>query len=307
MRLTKMHGLGNDFVLLSDMQLQISDVNLNTLARSTCSRRTGIGADGLILAQPSHSADIKMRIFNSDGSEAEMCGNGIRCFALFAVKNNLVPSPAFSVETLAGIMRPEIMGSTPHSASVRVNMGSPAFNCDKIPMQAKSTAFINQPITLSGKSYHATAVLMGVPHLIIHADSAPTREELIRVGAFAQTSPTFPEGINVNFLYRDEKTREFHMRTYERGCGITCACGTGTCAAAVALSEAGFIEKLGLRERGVRINLMLGSLFIEMDDDGNVFMTGPAEEVFTTEMNAGDGRDAEGISDMVRTMSEWLG
>ena len=276
--ITKAHGLGNDFLIVDNRDRAIE--NPWALARRLCKRRTGIGADGLILIEPSNVADVTMRIINSDGSEAQMCGNGIRCFARYVYEHGIVSSKSIRVETLAGIMVPEVILNDDSIMAVRVNMGRAEFDCKRVPMYCGKRRFVNERISAAGKTFQGTVVLMGVPHLVLYVTAEPSAEEIALYGGALERHGAFPEGTNVDFVQLEDG--RINLWTWERGCGATLACGTGACAAAAAMSECGTIPKLGLIGAGeARIKLPLGELIIEEDADKNLFMTGPCEEVFT--------------------------
>jgi len=262
---TKMQGLGNDFLLLDNLDgsLELSPETVRFL----CDRHFGVGADGVITVSPSARADLGMRIFNSDGSEAEMCGNGIRCFALYARDRGLVAGPELSVETPAGIVRPRIEGET-----VAVDMGEPVFDAEKIPVNLPGEA-IDYPIVFAGRAVSITCVSMGNPHCVIFyppGEVLPVEE----LGPVIETDPIFPERTNVEFI-RVLGEREIEFRVWERGAGITLACGTGACAAVAAAA------RTGRTGREVLVHLPGGDLDIEWREDNRILMTGPAEEVFS--------------------------
>ncbi len=268
MEITKMHGLGNDFILIDDMSGREND--LAGLAKKLCQRRLSVGADGLIAACSSGSADVRMRIFNADGSEAEMCGNGIRCLARYVYDKGIVNKEQMSVETGAGIMKPLLMTSDEGDVElVRVDMGMPCFDCEKIPVKwEKSPLYIDTKI--DGRDVSLGSVLMGVPHTVVISEDM---SGVCEMGPAIEKAPIFPQKTNVNFVkIIDKKTIE--MRTWERGVGETLACGTGATAAAALLHERGDVE------RDVEVRLFAGSLFIHIDGDGRCFMSGPAEYVF---------------------------
>lgn len=274
MKITKMHGLGNDFIVFFDegtIELDVTD-----MAQRLCDRHTGIGADGLVIVMPSEVADVRMRIINSDGSEAEMCGNGIRCFAKYAYDRKIITKDIFTVETLAGIMTPEIIAEDGVAKLVKVNMGKPTFTASAIPMAVEAEKVIDYTIDVDGTSYVVSSVLLGVPHTEVFVDDVKT-VPLTVLGPKIEKHPLFPKGTNVNFVQVvNENTVK--VRTWERGAGATLACGTGSCSSAVMAHEK------GLTGRSVDVELYLGTLHIDYDEDGTVYMTGPAEEVFSLEL-----------------------
>ncbi len=272
MRFTKVHGLGNDFILLDGRE---ETHDYRALAPRLCHRQTGIGADGLLILEASETADVRMRIVNADGSEAEMCGNGIRCFAKYVYERGVVCEPAFSVETLAGIMRPALVLRDGKVDGVTVDMGKPYLECAEIPVAGEGRC-IDRALTVRGRSLRYTSVLVGVPHTILYVDD-PTDPAWMDLGWDIEHASVFPKRTNVNFVcVTDEHT--LVMRTFERGCGPTLACGTGACSAAVASYLNG---KTG---RSVDVKLELGSLHIDWAEDNHVYMTGPAEIVYTGEI-----------------------
>lgn len=270
MKVTKMHGLGNDFIVFFDDGTSTFDVT--KAAITLCDRHTGIGADGLVIVMPSEVADVRMRIINSDGSEAEMCGNGIRCFAKYAFDRKIIDKTVFTVETLAGIMTPEIIAKDGVAELVKVNMGQPSFRSAQIPMDVAADKVIDYTIQVDGVDYVVSSVLLGVPHTEVFVEDVTT-VPLSTLGPKIEKHPLFPKGTNVNFVQPvDDKTVK--VRTWERGAGATLACGTGSCASAVMAHEK------GLTGRIVDVELYLGTLQIEYAEDGTVYMTGPATEVF---------------------------
>lgn len=274
MKITKMHGLGNDFIVFFDegtIELDVTD-----MAQRLCDRHTGIGADGLVIVMPSEVADVRMRIINSDGSEAEMCGNGIRCFAKYAYDRKIITKDIFTVETLAGIMTPEIIAEDGVAKLVKVNMGKPTFTASAIPMAVEAEKVIDYTIDVDGTSYVVSSVLLGVPHTEVFVDDVKT-VPLTVLGPKIEKHPLFPKGTNVNFVQVVNENM-VKVRTWERGAGATLACGTGSCSSAVMAHEK------GLTGRSVDVQLYLGTLHIDYDEDGTVYMTGPAAEVFSLEL-----------------------
>ena len=274
MQFQKMHGLGNDFIFFNNIDLLKYD--LRTLAIELCNRNTGVGADGIVLIIPSKKADIRMRIFNADGSEANMCGNAIRCFAKLVFEAGMISKESFTIETFAGIIIPELITENGRVKAVRVNMGSPGLTKADIPMVGKkSGTVINEPLKIGRKTFHITSLLMGVPHTMVFVEDLD-QTDLITIGKQIEKSPVFPKGTNVNFV-QVVNSQEIKVRTWERGAGSTLACGTGCCASVVASVLTGQTGKQ------VTVHLVLGDLFIEWIDE-NVFMTGPASTVFAGEM-----------------------
>ena len=268
-----MHGLGNDFILIDclnqDFKMQNADFGM--LAKQLCNRRFGIGADQLLFLYPSSIADFKMRIFNADGSEVEMCGNGMRCFAKYIWDRNLSDKNILNIETLAGIIRPEKAGEM-----VRVDMGGPIFEPEKIPVNIlkskKRKLIIDYPLQIGDIEFYISCVSMGNPHTIIVVDDV-SNFPVPYYGPLIENHQLFPRKTNVEFI-EVLNTSEIKMRVWERGSGETMACGTGASAAAVALNIK------GLTEKKVVVHLLGGDLFIEWASDNHVYMTGPAMEVF---------------------------
>ena len=273
MDFVKMHGLGNDFVFIEDKTGQ--DKDYTALARAMCNRHTGIGADGLIVIVDSRVADVRMRIINSDGSEAEMCGNGIRCFAKYVYDNGIIEKKRFTVETPAGIMEPEItVGADNKAELITINMGRPSFNRSEIPMEGAEGRVLNEDLCVNGANWKITSLLMGVPHTVTYVDDVDT-VDIEKIGPLFEKHEAFPKHTNINFAQQmDDRTVK--VRTWERGAGATLACGTGSCSVAVA----SFLN--GHTGREVDIQLPLGTLHIEYrEEDDNVYMTGPAAVSFT--------------------------
>lgn len=271
MRFYKMHGLGNDFILTLDLDgaVQASPERAVRL----CDRHTGIGADGWMLVRKSETCDIRMYLYNSDGSVAEMCGNGLRCFAKFVYDRGIVKKEQFTVETLAGVMQVRLTVKDGEAALVTANIGKAAFERAAIPMAGEGDCD-RQAICSEGREFTISACLMGVPHVVVFGKDF-TDADVLRYGPGLEVDPMFPRKANINFAnILDDHTVE--VRTWERGCGRTLACGTGSCATAVLCHRAGFTG------RNVEIRLQEGSLFIEVTDDG-VIMTGPAALSFEGE------------------------
>ncbi|HEY3371797.1 MAG TPA: diaminopimelate epimerase [Prolixibacteraceae bacterium] len=274
MQFQKMHGLGNDFIFLNNIDLLKYD--LHTLAIRLCNRNTGIGADGIVLILPSKKADIRMRIINADGSEANMCGNAIRCFAKLVYEAGMISTDSFTIETFAGIIIPELITDNGNVMAVRVNMGQPRLTRADIPMLGKKTGkVINEPLKIGKADFQITSLLMGVPHTMVFVDDLDQIDTVV-IGRQIEKNNVFPKGTNVNFV-QVINDREIKVRTWERGAGSTLACGTGSCASAVASALTG---KTG---KQVTVHLALGDLLIEWIGE-NVFMTGPATKAFSGEI-----------------------
>ncbi|GAW93947.1 diaminopimelate epimerase [Calderihabitans maritimus] len=273
MRFVKMHGLGNDFVVVDGRKEQLPE-DLSELSRRVCDRHFGVGADGLVFIMPSDKADVRMRIFNPDGSEAEMCGNAIRCVAKYLYEKNIIPKEKIEIETLAGVMVPEIIKKNGEITGVRVDMGEPVLEPRQIPMEDKGPGpVVGRILSVKGREFSITAVSMGNPHCVIfvpEVDKVPLKEW----GPELETHPVFPRRTNVEFVEVLNR-REVRMRVWERGAGETLACGTGACATVVA-------SVLNDRtDREVTVHLQGGDLQIYWSpEDNRVYMTGPAVDVF---------------------------
>ena len=275
MKFVKMHGAGNDYVYIDGFQESISDPA--ALAIAVSNRNFGIGSDGLILILPSTVADVKMRMFNSDGSEAEMCGNGVRCVAKYAYDHGLVVKEVVTVETGAGVLTLQLF---PNAAGriekVRVNMGLPRLTRGEIPLTGEpATQVVNAPLTILDQTFAITCVSMGNPHCVIFVDDVENFP-LEKYGPLIEHHPLFPRRTNVEFV-EVRSRNEVRQRTWERGAGETLACGTGASAVAVA----GVLT--GRTERIIKNVLSGGELELEWSEAGPVFMTGPAVEVFSGE------------------------
>jgi len=273
MKFSKMHGLGNDFIVIDAREKP--DLDYNALAKQWCDRHTGIGADGLLLVLDSEVADTRMRIINADGSEAEMCGNGIRCFAKFVFDRGIVKKSAFSIETYGGIMRPRLLVVDGAVDEVCVDMGEPLFDSADIPVLGEGRC-IERTLTVDGKEYVFTSMRIGVPHTVVFVDDLDSTD-IEHLGNLIEHADIFPQRTNVNFL-EPVSDRAVKVRTWERGCGCTLACGTGSTSAAVACALTG---RTG---RSVDVFIALGRLHIDWAADNHVYMTGPAAYAFKGEV-----------------------
>lgn len=267
-KITKMQGCGNDFVIIDYTEYEKTGLPMETLAKKICDRNFGVGADGLIIPKTDTSdTDIGWYFFNSDGSTAQMCGNGMRCFAKYAYDNKLVNKKEFSVQTLAGVIKPKLLDD----GFVRVNMGNPILEHAKIPFRGLNTVIVN------GREFDIFPVSMGNPHCIIFTDEDPMPLAQ-NYGPFIEKHEFFPEKTNTEFV-RIISPDEMDMRVFERGCGITLACGTGACASVVAA------VLNNLTENRVKVNLLGGSVFVEWQGSQanphkDVFLIGPADYSF---------------------------
>ncbi|MBN1601295.1 MAG: diaminopimelate epimerase [Chitinispirillaceae bacterium] len=265
----KWHGLGNDFIIPDRNHEQLFPL-LKKNAAILCDRRKGIGADGLLFLLPSEIADFKMAIINSDGSEAEMCGNGIRCIASYIGSQKISLHKSLAIETGAGIIRTELLDNT----TVTVNMGSPCLDASRIPVAGRSGVVLMEKIDIAGREFKFTAVSMGNPHAVIYPDH--NDDDLVKtIGPQIETHPLFPKKTNVEFITILSDS-EIVMRVWERGCGETQACGTGACASVVS----GILNKL--HGNYVTVHLPGGDLLISWSGTQSdpVYMTGPAMHVF---------------------------
>ncbi len=274
MQFTKMHGIGNDFVVFNHLDKAPVESGLSDLSKRICDRKFGVGADGIILVLPSKVADYKMRMLNPDGSEAEMCGNGIRCFAKYLFDHKLIEDSSLKVDTLAGIKNLKLSTRAGKVEAVKVDMGQPRLRRSELPMRGDdSEKVVAEALRADGRRFEITGVSMGNPHVIIFEQGVGSFD-LARFGPQIEHHKSFPQRTNVHFV-QVCSTSEVVMRTWERGAGITLACGTGACAVAVACV---LNEKTGRR---VQVHLPGGDLLIEWNGENRVMMTGPAETVFT--------------------------
>ena len=272
----KMHGLGNDYVYIDMFRVKHLPGEPADLARRLADRHFGVGGDGLILVGPSESADVRMRMFNADGSEGAMCGNGIRCVAKLAFEAGHVRERRITVETQAGIKTVELTVAGGKVEAVRVNMGPPRLNPADIPVKLPGERAINVPISLKGRRFDMTCVSMGNPHAVVFCPNVEALN-LDEYGPAIERHPMFPDRVNAHFV-RVHNRGEVTMRTWERGSGITLACGTGASAVCVA----GVLNHL--TDRQIVAHLPGGDLDLLWDEtSGDVFMTGPATEVFRGE------------------------
>jgi diaminopimelate epimerase len=268
-----MQGIGNDFIVVDARVEALPEERIAEISRKVNDRKFGIGGDGLILVLPSRIADFKMRMINPDGSEAEMCGNGIRCFAKYVFDRKLIPEPQVKVDTLAGVKILRTVSRGGKVEAIRVDMGSPKLLRSDIPMRGDDNErVIGEGLKAEGRRFEITAVSMGNPHVVIFEDNL-TGFPVARYGAAIETHKSFPQRTNVQFV-KVCNPGEIVLRTWERGAGETLACGTGACASVVACV---LNNRTG---RNVLVHLPGGDLRIEWTGDNRVVMTGPAEEVF---------------------------
>ncbi|MBF0705934.1 diaminopimelate epimerase [Alkalihalobacillus hwajinpoensis] len=273
---TKMHGLGNNYIYINLFEQKLEEKNLPQYAREVSDVYTGIGSDGMILICPSDRAEVKMRIFNKDGSEGKNCGNGLRCVAKYAYENKLVSSTKFAIETLAGLVQAEVHLADDRVETVTIDMGRPEWTRGSLPMNGNSEdEVIDETVFYEEKPLQMTGVSMGNPHMVMFVDDIE-KAPLTTAGPYFTDHQLFPESINVEFV-EVVSSSEYHFRVWERGSGITQACGTGACAAVVA----GVLNNKTLKGTEVTVHLAGGDLEITWDEDDHVWMTGPAVTIST--------------------------
>lgn len=277
LQFTKMHGCGNDYIYFDCFKQKIADPE--ALSRRLSRYHFGIGGDGIILIEPSACADARMRIFNQDGSEGKMCGNGIRCVGKYLYDSGLARKEEIAVETRSGIRVLQMQVKDGQVTGVTVNMGQAELAPERIPVALPEGEIIGRLVPIDGKEWEITCVSMGNPHCVVFCED-PDSLELTKVGPKFEKAEIFPEGVNTEFIrVIDRKTLQ--MRVWERGSGETLACGTGACASAVAAILRGYCD----REEEITVRLKGGELKIRWDQEA-VWMTGPAETVFTGEVEA---------------------
>lgn len=274
-KFTKMHGIGNDYIYINCFTQKIE--NPNELALKMSPRRFSVGADGVILICPSDVADAKMRMFNLDGSEGKMCGNGVRCVGKYIYDNGIAHKNVVTVETLSGIKTLEITDKDGMADTITVDMGVAEFNPINIPVLLEGDEIVNAPISVGGKECRITAVSMGNPHAVVFCDEIDNLD-LAKIGPDFEHHDIFPEQVNTEFI-RVIDNNTLQMRVWERGSGETLACGTGACAAVVAAVKNGYCKQ----GNEITVHLAGGNLFITYASDGRVFMRGGAEKVFDGE------------------------
>ncbi len=277
MRFTKMHGCGNDYIYVNCFEENVEKPN--EVSKIVSERHFGIGADGLILIKPSNIADFNMTMYNADGSEGSMCGNGIRCVGKYVYDNRLTRKTKITVDTLSGVKELQMNIKNDKVDTVRVDMGKPVFYCEKIPVIFHKRYMINEKLQVDGKSYIGTSLSMGNPHFVTFVTSDLKNMNIEKSGSAIENSSYFPNRVNVGFAKVINKNH-IELRVYERGTGETLACGTGACAASVAA----FVN--GYTENKVKVSLKGGELLIEYDrETKHVFMTGPATIICTGDID----------------------
>jgi diaminopimelate epimerase len=275
LKFLKMHGLGNDYIVMEDLAQRIK--NPGALSQTLSRRHEGVGSDGLILIWPSQACDFKMGMYNADGSEGEMCGNGIRCLGQFVYEQGLTDKQSLLIETKAGVRRLNLQVEGGKVPRIQVDMGVPELAPQKIPVAAPGDLFVEQPIVIDGMTYPVTCVSMGNPHAVLFLDGIAALN-LSGLGPKLERHPLFPNRINVEFVHVADRSN-LHLRVWERGSGETMACGTGACAAVVA----GVVT--GRCARHVNVHLPGGILDICWEiAGGHVQMTGPVKTVFEGEI-----------------------
>ncbi|MDU3335466.1 diaminopimelate epimerase [Paraclostridium bifermentans] len=269
MNFWKLHGVGNDFIAI-DGRFDNKDSNdYSDLAKKVCHRRFCVGADGLLVVKTSDISDVEMVYYNSDGSRANMCGNGLRCFCKFVYDNNIVKDTEFSVYTLDGIKKISLNIESEKNYTIRVNMGKPNFNPKNIPVNTNKEVFIKEKLLIDNKEVEVSSILMGVPHTIVFVDEL-IKEDIYKYGKLIEENEIFPNKTNVNFVKVDDKDN-IHVYTWERGCGYTLGCGTGMTASVI------LANYLGKTNEIVNVKSEGGSVRIELLDD--VYMIGNAVKI----------------------------
>ena len=269
---TKMHGLGNSYIFINVFDFPLQENILADLAIAVADKDTGIGSDGLILIHPTDKADVGMRIFNKDGSEGKNCGNGLRCVAKYAYEHQLVDEKQFTIETKAGNVSAEVHGDRSQVKEVTVDMGVPILKRSEIPMLgADQDQVVAEPFEVQDEKLEVTTVSMGNPHAVFFVDDI-NEAPLTTLGPIIEKDQRFPESVNVEFI-EQVNDKEIHFRVWERGSGVTQACGTGACASVVAAILNGKLEK----GKEITVHLAGGDLYITWAADDHVWMRGKAE------------------------------
>lgn len=272
-----MHGCGNDYIYVNCFEENVE--RPNEVSKKLSERHFGIGADGLILIKPSDKADFKMAMYNADGSEGSMCGNGIRCVAKYVYDNRLTRKTKITVDTLSGVKELQMNIKNDKVDTVKVDMGKPVFLCKSIPVKFNKRYMINEKIDVLGKTFTGTAISMGNPHFVTFVREDLDNMNIDKIGREIEREPYFPDRVNVEFV-KIINPNYMKLRVFERGSGETLACGTGACAAVVAAYINGYTKNK------VRVSLLGGDLFIEYDvKTKHVFMTGPATIICTGDVD----------------------
>ncbi|WP_142288190.1 diaminopimelate epimerase [Bacillus sp. EAC] len=269
-RYTKMHGLGNNYIYVNMFEEHLKEAELSQIAIEVSNINTGIGSDGMILICPSTKADVKMRVFNNDGSEAKNCGNGLRCVAKYAFEHGIVKNSSFTIETISTIVNANVHLDGEVVNQITINMGKPIFKRSQIPITGEDQDFAKDQILFEDKYHSFSGVSMGNPHAIFEVDDIKTAP-LTTLGPFVEKHELFPESVNVEFV-ECLPHNEINFVVWERGSGITQACGTGACAAVVTMIQEGKYK----RDEPITVHLQGGDLQITWSSKGDVWMKGPA-------------------------------
>ncbi len=272
----KYHGLGNDYIIINNLKYKIPEGIFSNLAKTLCKSHFSIGADGLLLVCDSKNADIQMRIFNNDGTESEMCGNGIRCFSKYVYEHDIIKKETIKIETLKGIIIAKLRINNNLVLTVQINMGNPILDCEQIPVELddQPSQCINEQFVILDKIFSFSAVSIGNPHAVIFTKNLISDNDLNKYGAIIESDTHFPRKTNVEFAQIISR-KEAYVRVFERGVGITNSCGTGSCAVVVAGSILGLFDK----NEPILIHNDGGDLMIHYNGK-EVFMEGPAIKVF---------------------------
>lgn len=277
---TKMHGCGNDYIYVNMFETPVFDYGKAAIALSD--RHFGIGGDGIILVCPSDQADAKMRIFNADGSEGMMCGNGIRCVGKYVYDHGIAKKDVLAIDSLSGVKTLHMITKNGKAVAARVDMGAAILSPAQIPVNLPGERAVAVPVEVAGKEYKITCVSMGNPHAVVFVDHDPMELDLPGIGPAFEHHPLFPQRVNTEFV-RVLDSHTLQMRVWERGSGETWACGTGTCASAVAAVLNGYCPK----NEDILVHLRGGDLTIRYTDE-TVYMTGPAATAFTGSIDLTD-------------------
>ncbi|WP_025028459.1 diaminopimelate epimerase [Caldalkalibacillus mannanilyticus] len=273
-RFTKMHALGNNYIYVNQFEESLPEDALADIAIKVASVQTGIGSDGMILICPSNVGAVKMRVFNSDGSEAKNCGNGLRCVAKYSYEKGLVTEPKFKIETLGGIVEAEVRLVQGKVVEVTIDMGKPGLTKGSLPMLGeKEESTVDAQMTVDGEELSFVGVSMGNPHAIFFVEDVE-KAPVTTLGPKIEKHELFPEWTNVEFIHV-RNPREIDFRVWERGSGVTYACGTGACAAAVAA----IVKEKAQKGEAITVHLLGGDLQITWKEDDHIWMTGPAEYI----------------------------
>jgi len=281
MKFTKMQGCGNDYIYINGFEEQIAANQKPELVRKLSDRHFGIGGDGVIFVNPGKAAEFEMEMYNADGSRSQMCGNGIRCVAKYVYDHHMTDKTQITIESGGSIKYLDLsLGADGRAETVRVNMGAPVLKAENIPVLSKKEQVIDEEIEVDGKTYRMTCVSMGNPHAVVFLENVADMAafEIEKIGPHFEKHERFPERVNTEFVKVIDR-ENIEMRVWERGTGETLACGTGSCACAVACVLNGYTDTK------VNVKLLGGTLVCEWDREANlVYMTGPAVTVFTGEI-----------------------